>query len=550
MSAGACQLADVGDDEFDSSLPRSVSRLSADRGTAPLCLRCNVERCATVHRQQPLCRSCFLSTFITRFRQTLRRRCDVQPATRVLVGWSGGLSSSVLCELLREGKADRGKHRVLLKWDIVHVDCASIRRPTSDEQRSEDEAERSELLSRFHTDSYIVPLSAVFDIPASRAAATAADSPLFFPSGVQHRATRDEQLRALFRSVHPANHARLLSALLAHLLSYCCLRGGYSNLLTGESATHAATAVITAITKGQGRIAAVHTRMQRSLLGAQRAYPLHDTSHTHVAYMFHYQRLSTLSAVGAIHVPNLSHGQQASSSASSSSQSSTATLDSLSRSFIASLDSLFGHSVANVLRTVEKVDRPNMPSTLCCCWCGESLPPTQQFEVALSTQSHSLLRSDGGPNGAGSTSPSAATSTAAATATAASTQSSLHRDCCYDCRRAFALPLLSADPQHCMPDCIRLFDSASYQRRWETQSREAEADSEQAAAATAADATSDTAKQRARHALRHGEARSGVQRPKSGQKQSAERLKAHIQQFLLDESRHEETSASSNSDER
>ena len=337
--------------------PRPVAK----RGVAPLCLRCNVDRCATVHRQQPLCRACFVSTFTTRFKQTLSRRCGVQPATRVLVGWSGGLSSSVLCDLIRIGKADRSKHRLLVKWDIVHVDCAAIRRPTTDEQRSADEDERSQLLAQFHTTAHIVPLSAVFDIPADRLTTadtdslTAAGGLSFYPTDPLHRSDRDEQLRTLFRSVHAANRPKLLSALLTHLLSYCCVYGHYSALLTAESATHAATSVISAITKGQGRTAAVHTRMQRRLLGAHWAYPLHDTSHTHIAYWFHYQRLNTLSALAAIHVDSHTALQSAASSSPSSSSTSAATLDSLSRSFIASLDSLFGHSVANVLRTVEKV---------------------------------------------------------------------------------------------------------------------------------------------------------------------------------------------------
>ena len=197
----------------------------------------------------------------------------------------------------------------------------------------------------------------------------------------------------------PPITASCLSSLLAHLLSSFCRYGGFSTLLTAESATHAASSVISAITKGQGRIAAVHSRMQRWLLGVHHAYPLHDSSHTHIAYCFHYQRLSTLSSLAAIEINAHSRPQAQtrntalkshSSSSSSSSPSSSspqspspsplATLDTLSRSLIASLDSLFGHSVANVLRTVEKVDRPDVAATAdCCCWCGEELPPTQQF---------------------------------------------------------------------------------------------------------------------------------------------------------------------------
>ena len=542
--SGGCQSADVDADDIDSSAPRSLQpRAAANRGHAPLCLRCNAARCATVHRQQPLCRSCHIATFTSRFRQTLKRQCGVQPASRVLVGWSGGLSSSVLCELMRDGIADRSKYRLMLHWDIVHVDCSSIRRARSEEQRSEDEAERSQRLSRFHTTVHILPLSAVFDTLSSTQPADSADRGSFFSSDCQHRARRDDQLRALFRSVQPANHARLLSALLAHLLSLFCRHSGYSTVLTAESATHAATAVISAITKGRGRVAAVHTRMQRLLLGARWAYPLHDTSHTHIAYMFHYQRLATLSSLGAIHVHRASHPPTTpppssfSASYSSSSLPSVATLDSLSRSFIASLDSLFGHSVANVLRTVEKVDRPDVVSSLrCCCWCGETLPPAQQYEEALSTQSHS----DSSPiTGWEQTDKSTA---AARPSASNSGHPSLLIDSCYDCRRSFTLPLRSADSQHLIPDCIRLFDSTAHQQQQQLQAQaEVLADTERTAAAVVSgESPSDTPHQRARHAARHGD-QSSIDRPQrqnhTTSKQTSEQMRAHIQQFLLDESK-------------
>ena len=545
MSLAACQLVDdVGKE--DASSPQShiqSLRRSTERGTAPLCPRCTVERCATVHRQQPLCRSCHCVTFTSRFRQTLKRRCAVQPTDRVLVGWSGGLSSSVLCELMRDGTADRGKYRLLLSWDIVHVDCAAIRRPTSEEQRSVDEAERTQLLSRFHTNVHLVPLSAVFDIPANTLSASpAANRPPAFSADSPHRAARDQQLRELFRSVQPANHARLLSALLTHLLSYCCLSGGYSAVLTGESATHAATSVITALTKGQGRVAAAHTRMQRRLLGARWTYPLHDTSHTHIAYMFHYQRLSTLQSMAAIDITARTHPSQSSNSAPLSS-SAAATLDSLSRSFIASLDSLFGHSVANVLRTVEKVDRPDDSTTLaCCCWCGEALPPTQQFEAALSTHSNSQAKQllEAAPSEAPSTPMLPPSSSSALTLLSSAADGSVTSSC-YDCRRSFTLPLRTA-AQCDIPDCIRLFDSTAYlaQQQQQQQATTSDTAESQYAAATVADGQSISPLRSGRAARHGGDSSSGVERPHHAhshrEKQSAEQMRAHIQRFLLDES--------------
>ena len=539
--SGGFQLADAGNDDIDiDSAARSGVKLrpAAERGAAPLCLRCHMERCATIHRQQPLCRSCHIATLTTRFRQTVKRQCGVQPASRVAVGWSGGLSSSVLCELMRDGTADRSKYRLMLHWDIVHVDCAAIRRPTSDEQRSADDTERSQLLNRFHTIAHILPLSAVFDIPADRQPARTGDHGPFFPSSVQHRSARDEQLRALFRFVQPANHTRLLSALRTHLLSYFCAHGGYSALLTAESATHAATAVISAITRGQGRAAAVHTRMQRWLLGAHWAYPLHDTSHTHIAYMFHYRRMDTLAALGAIDVsgpPQLQTEPHAvarpSASPSVPSVPAVATLDSLSRSFIASLDSLFGHSVANVLRTVAKVDRPELSPSLHCCWCGEALPPQQQFEVALSTQPRSQPQQHVGAE------PSELSLSTAlhSTATATSTASLLSSSSCYDCLRSFTQPLHHTDLSHCIPDCIRVFDSAA---QWHSQPPQQQAEPEAAVATqqSSSDSVLDSSQQPGRRTARHGE-RSGQAQPQQPrQKQRGEQLRSHIQQFLLDES--------------
>ena len=517
--SGGCQLADeASGDSLDTPSPR---RAAVERGVAPLCLRCNANRCATVHRQQPLCRACHVETFTNRFRQTLKRECGVQPTSRVLAGWSGGLSSSVLCELLRAGCADRGKYRLMLHWDIVHVDCAAIRRPTTAEQRAADEAQREQLLSRYQTTAHIIPLSAVFDIPGDRKPVASAGSRLWFSLDVEHRSGRDEQLRALFRSVQPASHPSLLSCLLAHLLSYTCLCGDYAAVLTAESATHAAGAVISAIARGQGRIAAVHTRMQRHLMGARWAYPMHDTSHTHIAYMFHYQQLSTLSAIGAIHASSAAPSAHSAATPPAPPNSSTpstppvATLDSLSRSFIASLDSLFGHSVANVLRTVEKVDRPDDASSDShyCCWCGEMLPPAQPFEQSLSTQSHQRAQPL----------PAHGITEASPTSATLSSLSSSHFSplacACYDCRRSFTLPL-QPSPQQLAPDCIRLFDSAAHTAQ---QLHHSDVTAEAEAAADGAAGTGRVQLESGAHQRR-------------SQKQSAEQMRAHIQQFLLEES--------------
>ena len=171
------------------------------------------------------------------------------------------------------------------------------------------------------------------------------------------------------------------------------------------------------------------------------------------------------------------------------------------------------------------------------------------FELSLSTNSYSHRQQQQQAESARLITAEPSTST--------STPPSVLDSSCYDCRRSFSLPLGYAHPLYCsIPDCIRLFDSGAYLQRQpaaaeaEAAGFEAQAGQAVSAAATmsgsAAEGLSDSAEQHIRHAARHGsgsrqqqqqQQQQQVERQRRDKKQSAEQLKAHIQQFLLDESK-------------
>ena len=379
-----CEGEGPEDDDGEQSLhgsgaapASSFSSPCSASNSPPLCPRCAQQPAATVHRQQPLCRSCFLSTFTTRFRQTLRRRCGVETGSRVLVGWSGGLSSSVLCELLREARwQEEGRRRLLLHVEIAHIDCSAIT------QQPPAQEERDGGLRHFRPAAqHVLPLSAVFDIPQDSQPPLTPSSPsAFIPADCEHRAAADARLRQLFLSVPAAFHQSLLSHLLAHLLSFLCRLLRCSCLLTAQSATSAASAVIAAIVKGQGRRAACSADMAEQRMQTRWAFPLRDSSAAHIAYYFHFHRLTVLSSLAPIRLQR--------TASSSLPPSSAATLDSASAAFISRLEAQYRQTVSNVLRTVEKIDRPPLTAATCamCGLAAEEAAVSSALSCAASSQ--------------------------------------------------------------------------------------------------------------------------------------------------------------------
>ena len=441
-----------------------------------------------------------------RFKQTLRRDCRIPAASRVCVAWSGGLCSSVLARLVREAREEVDKRRLLMRVSIVHVNCAAIKAPRSDEQRARDEAERDDLLRSFHAPFHVLPLSAVYDVPSDRrppppSASSSASSEPFFSQDPEHRAAADERLRALFLSCPASSHPSLLSHLLSHLLSYFARYHRYAALLSGESATHAASACMAAILKGQGRHVQALSAARERRLGAVWAYPLRDVSNGALAYYFHYRQLSVLDSLGPVHVRASSTAIFAASTPSASPRAPP-TLDGAASAFIARLDALFPQTVSNVLRTVEKVVGPSVDAPIC-AWCGHRIHEAASSSLHLSTASQAS---------ASPTPPSPSSVPA-----------------CYDCSRSFGSVMQSAadDAQSNVPPCIAHFDWVQEHEEWER---------EESSGQSQEGDDSEAARSSGRGPVEAVQSTGGHHGGGAPQRQSRSALRAQIASFLLEDS--------------
>jgi hypothetical protein len=161
--------------------------------------------------------------------------------------------------------------------------------------------------------------------------------------------------------------------------------------------------------------------MTEQRLQTRWAFPLRDSSAAHIAYYFHYHRLAVLSSLALIRLQR--------TASTLFPPSSTATLDSASESLIARLDAQYRQTVSNVLRTMEKIDRPQLTARRCAL-CGHA---TEYAAVASNSSPPS----------------------------AASSQLLLDPAClplflCYDCDRGLCSPALSppASLHLLLPLCV------------------------------------------------------------------------------------------------
>ena len=487
-------------------MPAKPPLLSSSSASSlpPLCPRCSLHRCATVHRQQPLCGDCFLSSFVLRFKQRLRRGCAVPLASRVAVAWSGGLHSSALCRLLREGRQEEGRHRLLVHQHTVHVDCAAIKRPRSDEERAADDAERCSLAAAFHAHLHVLPLSAVLDIPSASSSSVSSSTPSpsspFYPLDPSHRSAADERLRALFRACDPSSHASLLRCLLHHLLSHWARREGFAAVVSGETSTYAASACLAALLKGQGRRVASLTSPAERRLGVRWAHPLRDCTATAVAYYFHHRQLQALSSLAPIHVP--SAAALPTRGGAPVFPRVAPTVEGAAAAFVRRLDAQFPQTVSNVLRTVEKVEGPEAGAPVC-AWCGYVAYEGKPSSAQLSTAAHGGEGMAGMGGGEAEGPP-----------------------LCYDCERAFG-PLMGrreGGEDDVVPAFIRHFDCQAGGDEEGSEGSPSQGTADGSGGAEDSAAVSGSA--RSHHA------------GGGGQRQSRAAMRAQIAEFLLEESSH------------
>ena len=67
-------------------------------------------------------RDCFLSYFVHKFRSTIGKSKQIRPGDRVLIAISGGLSSSALLHLIRDGLDESSHKKLRFEPTFIYID--------------------------------------------------------------------------------------------------------------------------------------------------------------------------------------------------------------------------------------------------------------------------------------------------------------------------------------------------------------------------------------------------------------------------------------------
>ncbi|KAI5811037.1 hypothetical protein DFH27DRAFT_5948 [Peziza echinospora] len=333
----------------------------------PPCARCKTAPGTITGRNDHLCSACFL-TYVRskpikrmdpfRVRHSAARSSDAAP--RLLLPFSGGVSSLALLEVLagqmrsQKQRVNRTGYRLL----VVLVDDSAITGSGGDARRKQfAEAER-----RFACEELqfvAVPLQDVYAYTKEGAKRT---EDIALEAAAHIRKERLEQLVKSFRT--PTSSADLLSILLHRFIITLALHHGCKTILFGHSTTRLAEITLAETSKGRGGSLPWMTNdgpvpfpPSAQNVAVDLLYPMRDILRKELStYVRHTEALLDLELPAEI----------TSAPVSAKSQS----IDAVVKQYFESLEDSFPGIVANVVKTVGKLNMPQAEEEGWCRICG------------------------------------------------------------------------------------------------------------------------------------------------------------------------------------
>lgn len=89
------------------------------------CRRCN-EKAVMVHGKDSLCRECFLAYCTHKFRGTLGKSKQIKRGEKILIAFSGGMSSSAMLHMIKEGLREASHKKLSFYPVLLFIDESSI----------------------------------------------------------------------------------------------------------------------------------------------------------------------------------------------------------------------------------------------------------------------------------------------------------------------------------------------------------------------------------------------------------------------------------------
>ncbi|XP_006860332.1 PREDICTED: cytoplasmic tRNA 2-thiolation protein 2 [Chrysochloris asiatica] len=349
------------------------------------------------------CRDCFKAYYVHKFRAVLGKNRIIFPGEKVLLAWSGGLSSSSMLWQVLEGLSRSSAKQLRFMPGVVYVDegAACGRSP---EDRAETLAEVRSILQSAGLPWYSVSLEKVFSLPQSvlryfsQEPATgkstykeAVDGFIRQQQGLGTQGTEDspspnpgeeqlswhgpqdaqslaepptaaqtEAVSRLFHSVRTLTaKEELLHTFRTHLILHVARTHGYSKVMTGDSCTRLAIKLLTNLALGRGAFLAWDTGFADERHGdVVVVRPMREHTLKEVAFYNH------LFAVPTVVTPTLD-----------TKAPEKASIHRLMETFVLRLQAQFPSTVSTVYRTSEKLikapraGRATSPSRPRCLLC-------------------------------------------------------------------------------------------------------------------------------------------------------------------------------------
>ena len=292
------------------------------------CMKCcSTEAVVVVRMDDPLCRSCFLAYFTHKFRATIGKARAIRAGEKVLLAFSGGLSSSAMLHLVSEGLSPRSPRKLRFDPGIVFIDEGEILNSSKGE-RSQNVQQIRETTSKMEFPFHKLCLEDVFDIEKFRVD----DS----------TCTKDNvaKLMSLFETTLSLTAKEdLVKTLRIRLLLETARKEGYSKVMLGDCATRLSIRLLSDISQGRGSDLPFDTGFSDERHGdVTFIRPMREFMMKEIAL---YNFFNRIESVSVRKLSSMTH--------------SHASIDRLTEVFVSGLQADFPFTVSTIFRTGDKL---------------------------------------------------------------------------------------------------------------------------------------------------------------------------------------------------
>ncbi|BFZ19258.1 hypothetical protein BsWGS_22297 [Bradybaena similaris] len=332
------------------------------------CVKCDQPGVLVTRIHDCFCRSCFQVYVIHKFRAAIGKSKLIREGEHVLLAFSGGANSAALLHLIQDGLSERAHRKLRFIPTIVHIDESGILGVSSD-ARQELRRKIARLLLKSGFPAYIVDLEQAVDIERKKVTQIGTGYVNGECGCVIHRVedennsavvdtSQSDKLRSLIDSVNSVTSQEDFIRHLRNQLITCIARQlGFSKVLTAECSTRLSIQILTDIAQGRGSQISLNTAFCDQRNGdVLFVRPVRDLNAKELTMY------NALFEVGSVFIPSITTKTTTDSS-----------IERLTETFVCGLQADFSSTVANIVRTSEKLETPNLEDRQTCAFCRSHL---------------------------------------------------------------------------------------------------------------------------------------------------------------------------------